>query len=155
MLFQQYQDDIYRIAFTYMKNKDDALDVVQETAYRSFKKVDTLKKPKYFKTWLIKIAINCSIELVRKNKKVISFKPEYETYIGSIDEDISLNLTLHDLLEKLSEDEKSVIILRFYQGYSLREIADLLHMPLGTTKTILYRALNRLRKKFKETRAYE
>ncbi|WP_143595373.1 RNA polymerase sigma factor, partial [Terribacillus saccharophilus] len=62
---------------------------------------------------------------------------------------------LQDLLEKLSEDEKSVIILRFYQGYSLREIAELINMPLGTTKSILYRALNRLRQKFKEAQIYE
>ncbi|PAF33897.1 hypothetical protein CHH69_18785 [Terribacillus saccharophilus] len=59
------------------------------------------------------------------------------------------------MLEKLSEDEKSVIILRFYQGYSLREIAELINMPLGTTKSILYRALNRLRQKFKEAQIYE
>lgn len=52
-----------------MKNQDDTLDVVQEVAYRSFKKIDTLKNPEYFKTWLIKITINCAIELVRKNKK--------------------------------------------------------------------------------------
>ena len=46
------------MAYVYVKNKDDALDVVQEVAYQSFKKIDTLKKPEYFKTWLIKIAIN-------------------------------------------------------------------------------------------------
>ncbi|WP_143595179.1 sigma-70 family RNA polymerase sigma factor, partial [Terribacillus saccharophilus] len=86
-LFQQYQDDIYRIAFTYVKNQNDALDVVQETAYRSFKNIDSLRNSEYFKTWLIKITINCSIELVRKNKKVIQLKPEYEEYVGLIDED--------------------------------------------------------------------
>ncbi|PAE08150.1 RNA polymerase [Terribacillus saccharophilus] len=154
-LFQQYQDDIYRIAFTYVKNQNDALDVVQETAYRSFKKIVSLRNPEYFKTWLIKIAINCSIELIRKNKKVIQLKPEYEEYIGSVDEDVTLTITLQDLLERLSEDEKSVILLKFYQGYSLREIADILNLPLGTTKSILYRAINRLRKQFEEARMYE
>ncbi|MBO0962823.1 sigma-70 family RNA polymerase sigma factor [Neobacillus sp. MM2021_6] len=148
-LFQQYQDDIYRMAFTYVKNQNDALDVVQETAYRSFKKIDTLKNPEYFKTWLLKIAINSAIELVRKNKKVIELKPQYEEFIGFEDEDISLFVTLQDLLEQLNEDEKSIIILRFHHDYSLKEISDLLNMPLGTTKSVLYRALIKLRKKFK------
>ncbi|MEH7072583.1 sigma-70 family RNA polymerase sigma factor [Neobacillus drentensis] len=148
-LFQQYQDEIYRMAFTYVKNQNDAMDVVQETAYRSFKKIDTLKNPEYFKTWLIKIAINCAIELVRKNKKVIELKPQYEDFIGFEDEDISLSVTLQDLLDQLNEDEKSIIILRFYQEYSLKEISDLLNMPLGTIKSLLYRALIKLRKKFK------
>lgn len=137
------------MAFTYVKNQNDALDVVQETVYRSFKKIDTLKNPEYFKTWLIKIAINCAIELVRKNKKVIELKPEYEEFIGFEDEDISLSVTLQDLLEHLNEDEKSIIILRFYQDYSLKEISDLFNMPLGTVKSVLYRALIKLRKKFK------
>lgn len=143
------------MAFTYVKNQNDALDVVQETAYRSFKKIDTLKNPEYFKTWLIKIAINCAIELVRKNKKVIELKPQYEEFIGFEDEDIPLTVTLQDLLEQLNEDEKSIIILRFYQEYSLKEIADLLNMPLGTTKSVLYRALIKLRKKFKEVQICE
>ncbi|MGN7115426.1 sigma-70 family RNA polymerase sigma factor [Lysinibacillus odysseyi] len=150
-LFQQYQEDIYRIAFTYVKNQNDALDVVQETAYRSFKKIDTLKRPEYFKTWLIKIAINCAIEFVRKNKKVILLKPEDEEFIGSVDEDVSLSITLQELLDRLNEDEKGVVILKFYQGYSFKEIADLLNIPLGTAKSVLYRALQKLRKDFKET----
>ncbi|MEQ2526334.1 sigma-70 family RNA polymerase sigma factor [Robertmurraya yapensis] len=154
-LFQQYQNDIYRMAFTYVKNQNDALDVVQETAYRSFKKIDTLKNPEFFKTWLIKIAINCAIELVRKNKKVIELKPQYEEFMGFEDEDISLSVTLQDLLDKLNDDEKSIIILRFYQEYSLKEIADLLNMPLGTTKSVLYRALSKLRKKLKEVQNCE
>ena len=137
------------MAFTYVKNQNDALDVVQETAYRSFKKIDTLKNPEYFKTWLIKIAINCAIELVRKNKKVIELKPQNEEFVGFEDEDVSLSVTLQDLLDQLNEDEKSIIILRFYQEYSLKEISDLLNMPLGTTKSLLYRALIKLRKKFK------
>ena len=60
-LFQKYEEDIYRMAYVYVKNENDALDVVQEVAYRSFKKIDTLKNPEYLKTWLIKIAINCSL----------------------------------------------------------------------------------------------
>ena len=138
-----------------MKSQNDALDVVQEVAYLSFKKIHTLENPEYFKTWLIKIAINCSINLVKKNEKVIQLKPNYEDFICLEDEDVSLSITLQELLDQLNEDEKSVIILKFYEGYSFKEIADLLNIPLGTAKSVLYRALNKLRKKFKEADIYE
>lgn len=138
------------MAYFYVKNESDALDVVQEVAYRSFKNIDTLKNPEYFKTWLIKIAITCSIDLIRKQKKMIQLKPEYEEFIGSEDEDISLSITLQELLECLNEDEKSIVILRFYEGYSFKEIANLLNIPLGTAKSNLYRALSKLRKEYME-----
>jgi RNA polymerase sigma-70 factor (ECF subfamily) len=149
-LFQKYEQDIYRIAYVYVKNKDDALDVVQEVAYRSFKKIEKLKKPEYFKTWLIKIAITCAIDCLRKNKKVVQLKPEHEEFIGSNNEDMPLSITLQQLLDELNEDEKSIIILKFYEGYSFKEIAELLNIPLGTSKSILYRALDKLRKQVKE-----
>lgn len=92
--------------------------MVQEAAYRSFKKIDTLKNPEYFKTWLIKIAINCAIDFVRKNKKVVQLKPEYEEFIGSEDEDVSLSITLQELLEQLNEDEKSIIKILYAKTIS-------------------------------------
>ncbi|BAK16228.1 DNA-directed RNA polymerase specialized sigma subunit, sigma24 homolog [Solibacillus silvestris StLB046] len=67
-LFQKYEADIYRMAYVYVKNKNDALDVVQEVAYQSFKNISTLNKPEYFKTWLMKITINCSLTVINKNK---------------------------------------------------------------------------------------
>ncbi|MFJ7952602.1 sigma-70 family RNA polymerase sigma factor [Lysinibacillus sp. NPDC096418] len=149
-LFQQYEEDIYRMAYVYVKNKDDALDIVQEVAYQSFKNISTLKKPEYFKTWMMKIAINCALNLIKKNKKVIQLKPEFEVLVGSADEDISLSLSLQELMDALQEDEKSVILLKYYNDRTLKEISEILEIPLGTAKSILYRALDKLRQNIKE-----
>jgi RNA polymerase sigma-70 factor (ECF subfamily) len=149
-LFQQYEEDIYRMAYVYVKNKEDALDIVQEVAYQSFKKINTLKKPEYFKTWLIKITMNCATNVVRKNKKVVHLKPEYEGLIGVENEDIPLSISLQDLIEALEDDEKSIVLLRFYHNHTFKEISELLEIPLGTAKSVLYRALDKLRKQFKE-----
>jgi RNA polymerase sigma-70 factor, ECF subfamily len=149
-LFQHYEEDIYRMAFIYVKNENDALDIVQEVAYRAFKKIETLKDPHYFKTWLIKIAINSSLNVIKKRKKIVHLKPEYEELIYVEEHDPLLSITLQELLEQLNVEEKSVVILRFYEGYSFKEIAETLEIPLGTAKTTLYRALSRLRKHFEE-----
>jgi RNA polymerase sigma-70 factor (ECF subfamily) len=155
-LFQEYEQDIYRMAFVYVKNQSDALDVVQETAYRSFKTIKNLKEPKYFKTWLIRIAVNCSLDLLRKQKKVVQLKPELEENIsGDINEDIDLEVTVRDLIEGLNEEEKSVVILRFYEGLTFKEVSETLDIPLGTAKTILYRALDKLRNNLKGDGFYE
>lgn len=149
-IFQQYEEDIYRMAFLYVKNQEDALDVVQEVAYHSFKKIHTLKKPEYFKTWLMKITINCAVNIVKKNLKVIQLIPEFEEFVGSNNEDIPLSLTLQNLIDTLQEDEKSIVLLMFYQNFTFKEISEALEIPLGTAKSVLYRALDKLRKEFKE-----
>nr|WP_097160261.1 sigma-70 family RNA polymerase sigma factor [Bacillus oleivorans] len=154
-LFSEYEKDIYRAAFVYVKNQADALDVVQETAYRSFKSIKNLKEPKYFKTWLFRIAISCSIDILRKQKKVVPFIPEVqEALLQDEEEDLPLTLSLQDLITLLENEEKDVIILRFYHDYTLKEVAETLEIPLGTAKTILYRALKKLRKEWKGDRSY-
>lgn len=138
------------MAFIYVKNANDALDVVQETAYKSFKTISKLKEPRYFKTWLIRIAIHSSIDLLRQQKKVLHLFPRVEeTLFVEEEEHISLTVSLYDLLNLLSEEEKSVVMLKYYQEYTLREIADILNIPVGTAKTILYRSLKKMRKNWK------
>ncbi|MEL3963088.1 sigma-70 family RNA polymerase sigma factor [Lysinibacillus endophyticus] len=154
LLFQQYEADIYRMAYVYVKNKEDALDLVQEVAYQSFKTIRTLKKPEYFKTWLMKITINCALNLINKNKKIIPLNLDFEVLTGSEDEDIALTLSLHTLINTLKDDEKSVILLKYYDDCTLKEISELLDIPLGTAKSILYRALDKLRQNLKEVGNY-
>jgi len=145
-LFQQYEEEVYRTAYIYMKNQDDALDVVQETAFRSFSSIHKLREPKYFKTWLIRIAINASFDLLRRRQNVVQLRPEVQESLPDEDElDIPLSLSLQQLLNSLEEMEKSVILLRFYHDYTIRETSEMLEIPIGTAKTILYRALKKLR----------
>ncbi|MCF6411365.1 sigma-70 family RNA polymerase sigma factor [Pseudalkalibacillus salsuginis] len=154
-LFQKYEIDIYRTAYLYVKNQDDALDVVQETAYRSFKKINTLKNPEFFKTWLIKITMSCALDLLRKQQKVIHLNPKYTDNIRSKDEDIPLSISLQELIETLNENEKQIVLLKYYYGYKLNEIAEIVESPLGTVKSVLYRGLDKLRKKVRKDDVYE
>jgi len=151
-LFTQYEELIYRTAYLYVKNKEDALDVVQETAYRSFKSLKSLKKPKYFKTWLTKIAITSALDILRKNKKIV-FINDYMEDIATVEDkttEITTSVSLNELLELLTDEEKTSVILKYYYDYTFSMISETLDIPLGSVKTILYRALKKLRIEGKE-----
>ncbi|WP_235864076.1 sigma-70 family RNA polymerase sigma factor [Sutcliffiella halmapala] len=155
-LFQKYENDIYRTAFVYVKNQEDALDVVQETAYRAFKSIKDLKEPNYIKTWIIKITMSCSIDILRKQKKVVEWKSEIESaLVNDYEKDISLSITLEQLINLLNENEKQVIVLRYYFDFTIKEVSVTLKIPLGTAKTLLYRGLSKLRKGLKWEEFYE
>ncbi|WP_409250588.1 sigma-70 family RNA polymerase sigma factor [Bacillus sp. SCS-153A] len=154
-LFGAYEGYIYKNAFVYVKNEHDALDIVQEVAYRSFKNLKSLKQPEYFKTWLTRITITCSIDFLKQRKKVISLFSKLEEKSQSELEDVSLNLSLQELINHLDEDEKAIILLKYYDDYTFQDIASILDIPIGTAKSILYRALKKLRKKGKGVMLYE
>lgn len=153
-LFLMQEASLYRIAFLYVRNEEDALDVMQEVAYRTFKNIKSLKNVEYFKTWITKITINCAIDHIRQNGKQCFLESEFIENMEQVSEtqekEILLKATIEDLMNVLEPEEKSVILLKYYQEYSFREISELLRLPLGTVKTILYRALKKLKEKAKE-----
>lgn len=155
-LFHSYEQDIYKMAYVYVNNETDALDIVQETAYRSFRSIKHLKHERYFKTWLIRIAINCSIDFLRKNKRLAYVEPEKNAYYFKTEEvDIDVTLTIQNLIGKLDEMEKSMILLKYYEGFTFEEAAEILTIPLGTSKSILYRAVEKLREDLQKEDFYE
>ena len=123
-----------------------------DQAYQSFKKISTLKKAEYFKTWLLKITINCALNLL--NKKVVPLSLDFDVLVGEEDEDIALTLSLHTLIDTLKEDEKSIILLKYYDDRTLKEISEILDIPLGTVKSVLYSALDKLRQNLKGVENY-
>ncbi|SFC46546.1 RNA polymerase sigma-70 factor, ECF subfamily [Alkalibacterium subtropicum] len=155
-LFHSCEEDIYKMAYVYVNNQTDALDIVQETAYRSFKAVKHLKDGRYFKTWLIRITINCAIDHLRKNQRLTYVEPEKNGYYYQAPvHQTDLSLTLKSLISKLDEMEKSMVLLKYYEEYTFKEAAELLDIPSGTAKSILYRAIDKLGKDLQEEDFYE
>ncbi|MFD3449670.1 sigma-70 family RNA polymerase sigma factor [Microbacteriaceae bacterium 4G12] len=153
-LFKTYQHDLYRMAFTYTKNPEDAMDVVQEAAYRAFLKFDTVKEIKYVKTWLIKITVNCAYDLLRKKQKIVQIRNE-DLYISSSENfDIPLALSLEALLNLLNSNERIIIFLKYYQEYTFQQISEIINLPSSTVKSIHYRALNKLRERIRREDVY-
>ncbi|MCI8483958.1 MAG: sigma-70 family RNA polymerase sigma factor [Lachnospiraceae bacterium] len=132
---------LYRLAYTYVKNESDAMDVVQESAYKAIKNAASLKKKAHIKTWIFRIVINTSIELLRQRQREVFWEAPEE--YGK--EDVYLDFDTIDALDVLNEKERAVIVLRYFEDQKLQEIADILEENLNTTKSILYRSLKKLK----------
>lgn len=149
LLLKEEKDKLYKMAFIYMKNEHDALEVFQQTVLEVIESIHQLRNPEYFSTWITRICMNVSLQEIRKNKKIVTLDsysiPDAIEVSGSIEEKLDLTNVLYELDEKY----KSVLVLRFYHDFTVNQIADLLGCPIGTVKTNLRRGLALLKTKMK------
>lgn len=135
--YQQY----YRLAFRYVNNEADALDIVQESAYKAIENATKLDDITMVHPWIYRIVINTSISFLRKQKKV-----EYrETMDDVADDDKYHDVKLAHAITHLDTQQQTLLHLRFDQQMKLDEIANVMEMNLNTVKTKLYRTLEQLR----------
>lgn len=132
---------MYRLAYTYVRNEEDALDIVQESVYKAIKHSASVKQEGYIKTWLWRIVMNTALDFIRKNQKEIAVDTFYEN--GR--EDSYRDFDTIEALNVLTEKEKAVVVLRFFEDQKLSEIARTLNENTNTVKTILYRSLRKLK----------
>ena len=142
-LMDEEKVKLYKMAYIYMKNEDDALDVVQETVTKAYVSIHTLKEEKYFSTWMMKILINTALEMLRKNQKLIPLNEELDKQMVGTWHDEKLDLL--QALEQLDEKYKTVILLKYYRDLTVKDIAIILECPEGTVKTNLHRGLQQLK----------
>lgn len=128
---------MYRIAFTYMQNDADALDVVSETYAKAVANQAKIRELKYAKTWLTRILINTALDQLRKRKPVVDLEQV-------MDEPAASSSSM-ELLFELPDEYRVVVFLRFVEDLQLKEIAEVLELPLSTVKHRLYRGLELLR----------
>ena len=145
-LFRGNKEKYYRVAFSYVKNKDDALDIVHDSIVKALQKADSLSNKKYLETWFYRILINECISFVRKNKNVMYIEELEDDRIPATENtDSEQNMTLYEAIDKLSPKLKTVVILRFFEDMKLEEIAQITYTKLSTVKARLYKALKLLR----------
>lgn len=148
----------YKMAFSYVKNEDDALDIVSDSVYKAYRSIGDLQKPEYFTTWFMRIVINSAISFLKKQQKVTYIDQYVEDInFSTKDEDLSSiqRIDLYEALDTLTPDQKTIILLRFYQDMKIDEIAEFLQIPLSTAKTRLYSILSILKKKMGEVYDHE
>lgn len=139
-------DSMYRLAYTYVKNEADAMDIVQESAYKAIRHASAVKNEAFVRTWIWRIVINTSLEFLRKKQREVTMEAMQEQ--GR--EDIYLDFDTIDALNVLNEKERAAIVLRYFEDRKLQEVANILEENLSTTKSILYRSLKKLKIKLIE-----
>jgi RNA polymerase sigma-70 factor (ECF subfamily) len=141
----QHRESHYRLAYSFLKNQEDALDVVQESIYKALASKNTLKTPEHIKTWYYRIVVNTAIDMLRKQKKSIPMEDEVLLCLEQGKNDYYQDLDLIHALETLPVKYRSVVMLKYFEDLTLDEISEVLNLNVSTVKTQLYKALEILR----------
>ena len=136
------KQQLYKTAYLYLGNESNALDAVDEAIYKGYKALWQLREETYFTTWMTRILINeCKKELKRLSK----IKCQEPLVIEQSEDYDYDQLPLKEAIRSLPIPLKDVIILRYFSGYTLAEVAKALDIPQGTVVTRQRRALELLK----------
>ena len=139
---------LYRTALLYLGSESAAIDAVDEAVYKGFLARRKLRQPEFFATWLTRILINvCNTEL-RRRKRETAVEALPETAVEDFDA-----LPLKEAVERLPQDIRAVIVLRYFTGLTLAETAQALDLPPGTVSTRQRKGLSLLRLELEEDEA--
>ncbi|NMA67939.1 MAG: sigma-70 family RNA polymerase sigma factor [Desulfitobacterium sp.] len=146
-LIMEQKEDYYHLAYAFMKNPEDALDVLEDMILKVYENIHRLKKAEAFYSWSNTILVNCCKGSLRKKKKVIPFKelPE-EAYVESFSEQDDL-IAFESHLSGLNPKYQEVLRLRFLLDMEYEKIAQILEIPLGTVKSRIHTGLKKLRER--------
>lgn len=139
------QEAYYRLAYSYVRNKENALDIVQDAIVKALHSIDRLKERSYLKTWFYRIVVNTSIDYIRKHQRVSVMDGDIlALHLPQLEDEVT-DLDLLDAIDQLPTKYKTIIILRFFEDLKIDEIAEITGDNVNTIKTRLYAALKKLR----------
>lgn len=161
-LVEKYQGRVYSMVYGMVRNREDARDITQEAFVKAYRSLSTFRLESSFYTWLYRIAMNLSIDFVRKRRRRET--GGFDDGIATRDGDGAIAEIHHedgpsrqlerkelfgrimDAMEKLPEDQRQVILLRELEGLQYKEIADVMGVPEGTVMSRLFYARKKLQK---------
>ena len=149
-LMQAQAQSMYKVAKAILKNDEDVLDAMQETALTCWEKIGTLKQERYFKTWLTRILINHCNEICRQRKYTV---PEEMISETGRPEESFLNVEWEDFLNCLDVKHRTVIILYYVQGFKTREVAEILKVNESTVRSRLAAAREKMEQLYEKSGA--
>lgn len=144
------QDRFYRVAYSYTKHQEDALDAVQSAVCKALEAHANIKNADAIKTWFYKILINECLTVLKKRGRIVLSEDTLEQDAVYYEKGYELGGDIEQELEKLETDVQVIIKLRFFEEMSLKEISSITGYNLNTVKTKLYRGLRILRETIQE-----
>ena len=147
LLIKEYKLYMYKTAKAILKDEDDVCDAVQEALISVYRNLFSLKNEKHLKTWIIRITINKCYDIIHKNnsnnQKITRIQDRFEG--NESEEESAVSKTdLERALSLIDNDLKIVTVLYYYNDISVKDIANILEIPVGTVKSKLSRARTKL-----------
>ena len=153
-LIDKYGNTIYKISFTYLKNKADAEDAVQEIFIKLMHKLPDFSNEEHEKAWIIRVTLNHCKNKIKASKRW-DYSPIEETKdIASYDK-YSENPEVLDAVLSLDEKYRTAVYLYYYEGYTTPQIAKITKQAETTVRSLLHRARLKLKNKLKEEYDFE
>lgn len=153
-LVRRHQNRVYRMAYQMLSKEDDAWDVSQDIFIKVYNARNSYVENAKFTTWLYRIANNAIIDKLRqykRNQKVVSlgeFHHEPPSQERATHQELEMEQamsTMSEALYTLSERQRSMVILKYYEGFSVKEISEVFDCATGTVKATLFQAVKNLR----------
>lgn len=129
---------LYRVAFSILKSEDEIYDAISNTTVIVFEKIHTLRKEEFFKTWMTRILINECYKIYNQNKKIIYLEncaQEKLTY-----DDKYVDFETRNIVKNLHNDLREIVVLYYFEDFSVKDISKMIKIPEGTVKSRLSRA---------------
>ena len=144
-LYRRYRDQVYTLCLNLCGNRDEAQDLLQETFVRAWRGLPRFAGRCMFSTWLYRIAVNLSRDAARRRRRVLDAMPAASAAPDSaIDE-------VRAALAGLQHSHRAVLVLRYFQSLSHKEIAECLHWSLSRVKVTLHRAKRAFKDSYLQT----
>lgn len=134
-----FADNIYRFILKNIRDEDKAKDIVQETYIKLWEKIENVSADKV-KSYLFTTAYHQMIDMIRKEKRMVDFEHINEHDYLIQDQYSDIKEILDEAIKKLSEVQRSVILLRDYEGYSYKEISEITGLNESQVKVYIFRA---------------
>lgn len=142
---REQKERFYLLAYSYTKNEQDALDVVQDSIQKAMLSLHRLENIEYIKSWFYKIVVRTAIDFLRKHKRLQVTDDDTLQYLTPAQEDVYENVDLEHALDELPQMYREVVILHYFEDLKLADVATILNIKLSTAKSRLYKALKLLK----------
>ena len=152
---RQYQKSVFQLSYSFFQNREDALDIVQETFLKIYQKIHYYEAGRSFKNWILQVAKNLCIDRYRKNHKKHDQKALGGDEIEEVhltdekgterNSDTDIKIIMAKCLKQLPERQRMIFVMKHYNELKYKDIAETLGIAVGTVKSLNFKAVNKLR----------